>query len=373
MLLYMPAFPEIAKALHCSLTDLQFTFTAYMVGAGISSLAMGPLSDRYGRKPPLLWSIALFIGCSLAAIWARDLWMMLLLRLGQGIGSGAPLLLGRVVLKDLYPQDGKHLGEIFSTLSIAVGVVNIGSPLIGELLENNLGWPSVFAAYALIGGIGLLLTLLMPETHKPDPQAPLRLRMLLSEYGQFLRTTNYRVHVLVSLLVMGSYYAYSSGSTLIFIKDLHTSEGTYAIIVGSNAAGIILGNLLNDLLIVRYHRRSVVSWALPLMLLCVAGCWVAWQLGADVNSFWILFFGFSFTQGMLQPNIMSLVLSVDMPEGGTAAALQTFLQYGSGLIASAAIGSWHHQQAPMLPALILISGFGLLAWGTMLIGYKKLT
>lgn len=163
--LYIPAFPAISKDLQIVPEGMKGTLTAFLLGFGLCQFFYGPFSDRYGRKPPLLFGIALFCLACLANVFVYSLPLFLFLRFIQGVGSGSVITLGRAILRDSF--SGKELASATSHLSMGFAVGLGISPIIGAYLLTLFGWRSDFLFLLLIGIILLLvLWMKLPETSK---------------------------------------------------------------------------------------------------------------------------------------------------------------------------------------------------------------
>lgn len=354
MLLYLPAFPFMAKALGVPMHQVQYTFGTYMLGVSLGQLLAGPLSDRYGRKWPLLLSCLLFSLCCMASTQAETLWQLLLLRLGQGLGISTTLLLSRVLLTDTYAP--AQIARYFSMMAFTQGSVIIGAPLLGSYLAQQDGWHAVFWGLAVVGGIGALLALLIPETHRPDPSQSLSPIRLWEDYKTFFHKEDYRRHVGASLLVFFCYYGYTAGSPELFMQQLGIDHHAYARLVSVNGLGWVVGGMTNSRLLHHYSPEALVRTQALLLLICMAiGSAMGWTV-PSVISLWIAFFCFSVLMGMLIANTLSLVMASAKSHAGTAIGLQAFLQFGTGMLASALLGAWQG----ILPPLLLLSVAALL-------------
>ncbi len=165
----IPAFPAISEDLHFAPHAMKSTLTVFLLGFGISQLIYGPLSDKFGRKPPLLFGIGLFCLTSLINVWISSLQAFFILRFLQGVGTGSIVTLTRAILRDRY--EGAHLASVASHLSMGFAVGLGLSPLIGAYLQIFFGWRSNFLALCVIGIILFIYSFLqLPET-SPKPLA----------------------------------------------------------------------------------------------------------------------------------------------------------------------------------------------------------
>ena len=208
--LYLPGLPSVNAYFNCSVSMVQLTLMACMVGLAAGNLIVGPLSDKFGRIRPLRASLVLFILSSAACTIAWNIEVFILFRLIQGIAGAGGIVISRSISKDLF--SGKDLAKFFSLIAAIIGLAPIVAPLLGGLILSFAPWQSIFAFLALIGVFLLILSLKLKETHHPERRSK---TSVIATYGLFvpvLKNMNFSVYALnlgVSSAILFSYISSS--------------------------------------------------------------------------------------------------------------------------------------------------------------------
>ncbi len=184
--LYLPAFPAIAEDLATTEARVQLTLTSSMLGLALGQLAVGPMSDAWGRRTPLLVGTALFMVTSLLCMFVTSVEMFIAIRFVQGVAGAAGAVVSHAVVRDLY--EGDEAARFFSRLMLVSGMAPILGPLLGGQLLLVGPWPLSFALLALMNGVGFLAVLFfLPETLPRHDRQHMRIRPLLATVGRLLR------------------------------------------------------------------------------------------------------------------------------------------------------------------------------------------
>ncbi|MEC0244198.1 Bcr/CflA family efflux MFS transporter, partial [Paenibacillus dokdonensis] len=184
--MYLPAFPEIAKNLNSSASLVQFSLTACLLGLGIGQLVMGSLSDVYGRRNPLLISMAVYIISSLACAFAPNIGLLILFRFAQGFAASAGIVISRAIARDLY--SGHELTKFFSLLLLVGNLGPLAAPIAGSGILSFTTWIGVFIALALLGIYLLAMTKWrLKETLPAEKRETPNFANQLRSYGLLLR------------------------------------------------------------------------------------------------------------------------------------------------------------------------------------------
>lgn len=199
--MYLPALPTMAHELHATTSDAQLSLTACLLGLAIGQLFAGPLSDARGRKRPLLLGLALYAVVSFACALAPSIWMLVAVRLLQGICGAAGIVIARAVVRDLY--EGTALTRFYSLLMLINGAAPVLAPVIGGQLLRFTSWRGVFL---ILAAVGVLLTLMvavfLPETLADDRRTVGGLRGTLRGFGELLTDRVFVAYALSQGLVM---------------------------------------------------------------------------------------------------------------------------------------------------------------------------
>src|SRR5690242_21751584 len=182
---YLASLPSMTHALSSSTAEVQLTLSVYMYGSGIAQLFAGPLSDRFGRRPALLWALGVFVVASIACALSRNVFMLIGGRLVQAVSMASIAVVPRAVVRDLY--SGDKAAHILSVMSIVLGIAPIVAPLIGSNLHVLFGWQSNFvlvAGYAIVLAYFVYRTL--PETLAARDARATAPRAMVAIFGRLL-------------------------------------------------------------------------------------------------------------------------------------------------------------------------------------------
>ena len=171
--MYLPALPMVAADLGASIAGVQATLSAFFIAFGVSQLVYGPLSDRMGRRPPLLIGLGVFLLGTLGCVLAPDVGWLTAARVVQGIGAAAVMVVPRAVIRDLH--SGPAAARMMATVMLVIAVSPMLAPLAGSGVMAVAGWRAIFGVLAVAGAISILLTIFaLPETLAPAERSSIR-------------------------------------------------------------------------------------------------------------------------------------------------------------------------------------------------------
>ena len=322
--LYLPAFPAIEAGFHER--GVERTLAFYLLGLAIGQLFYGPISDRFGRKPPLYVGFTLFcigaLGCALA--WNMN--VLILCRVVQAIGACSGMAIGRAVVRDrCEPEDA---ARAFSMLMTIVAIAPIVAPIAGGFMVTSLGWRAAFVVQALMGaGVLIAMHFVMTESLPPEHVQPLRLRRVLSAYWGLFKDRSFVVHSLISSFGFGAMITYISGAPIVLTQTYHIAPSQFGWIIGMNGIAFMLSSRLN-MRALRKHKpvaligRYIVRPSVVGALLVAVSLWS----GAPLWAVMLLQFAFFFSTACIMPNASALALTHQARNAGTASALMGGLQ-----------------------------------------------
>jgi DHA1 family bicyclomycin/chloramphenicol resistance-like MFS transporter len=359
----LPAIPALQTAFHISIGEATRTLTMFLLGFSVGPILFGPLSDRYGRKPVLLFGLALFSLAAFACAFAGQIGTLLLVRLLQGVAAGAAAALPAAIIRDVFSGHAALTRQ--SYVALVNAVAPLVAPLIGAALLQFGSWRLI---YQSLGGIGFLLLLLAAwgyqESRPQTAGAPQRnvFRDAAHAYGQVLRNRHYLVHAALLAASFGTMFAYITGSSAVFIDMLGVSSATYGMLFALTAAGTIAGAAAGGrlahvwsadrLLIGGVTGSAVISLLLLLAALAGAGS-IALIAACVVLS--------NFCAGIVMPNATHQALATVGNVAGSAAALLRSLQMLAGAAAGALVGVLAgNQLTVMATVMALAAALGVL-------------
>ena len=336
--LYLPALPTITANLATSAAAVQLTLTGTLAGIGLGQLLVGPISDAYGRRRPLLAGVALHIVASALCVIAPNLAVLGALRVLQGVGAAAAGVVALAIVRDLF--DGLAFARLFSRLMLVMGAAPILAPTLGGIVLNWTSWRGVFVVLAAFGvAIITVGALALPETLPAERRRSGGVRGTLRDYGRLFTDRTYVGLILVAGLTMSAMFAYVSGSSFVLQEQYGLNEQQFGFTFGAGAVGLIAATQLNVRLLRRWTPAQILVTALgfgavaALVLLLFAGSGIGGLAGVLVP-LWLVIAA----AGLAIPNAPALALSRHGEAAGTAAALLGAVQFGVGALAAPLVG-----------------------------------
>ncbi|MFD0747225.1 multidrug effflux MFS transporter [Phytohabitans flavus] len=319
-------------------TTVQLTLTGTLIGLALGQLVIGPLSDAYGRRAPLIAGLALHVAASVLCVVAPNIEVLGALRLLQGLGVAASSVVALAVVRDLF--SGTAFASLLSQLMLVMGAAPILAPTLGGALLRWTEWRGVFVALAAFGVVLLAVAALrLPETLPPERRRPAGVASTLRGLGQLAKDRTFVGLVFVAGLSMAALFAYVAGSSFVMQDEFGLSEQEFAIAFGLGAVGLITASQLNVRLLRRYSPQRILVGALAtgtaggVVLLVFAATGVG-GLGTLLASLWLVLSA----AGLALPNAPALAMTRHGEAAGTAAALLGAVQFGVGAVAAPAVG-----------------------------------
>ncbi|MEU4624745.1 multidrug effflux MFS transporter [Actinoplanes sp. NPDC023801] len=336
--MYLPSLPTITTDLATSAAAVQLTLTGTLVGLAFGQLLVGPLSDAFGRRWPLLAGISVHVLASVFCVVATDVVMLGVLRVLQGLGAAAAAVVAMAMVRDLFTD--LAAARLFSRLMLVVGVAPILAPTVGGLVLNWTSWRGVFVVLTVIGvTIASVSALVLPETLPAGRRRSGGVLGTVRDYGRLLTDRVYVGLTLVAGLSMAALFAYVSGSSYVFQDDYGMSEQQFALIFAGGAVGLIGATQFNVRLLRRWTPQQIMSGALlagvgfGLVFLVLAATETGGLAGLLIPLWLVLAM-----VGLAMPNAPALALSRHGEAAGTAAALLGAVQFGVGALAAPLVG-----------------------------------
>jgi len=360
--LYLPAFPAIAEDLGTTEARVQLTLTSSLLGLAVGQLAVGPMSDAWGRRGPLLAGTALFMATSLLCMFAGSVEALVAIRFVQGLAGAAGAVVSLAVVRDLY--EGDEAARFFSRLMLVSGMAPILGPLLGGQLLLVGPWPLSFALLAVVNGLGFLAVLFfLPETLPRGDRRPLRPRALSATVGRLLRDVRFLGPTLVLSLNFGMMFTYISSFSFVSQNELGASPQTFALLFGLNAVGLMAGTQLSGLLIGRIDTARRLLLGLLLGAGAVASM-VVMQFTdtAGLLTMAAALAAMMFGMGVVFPSATTLALSSQPPSvAGTASALNGSSRFVFGGLLAAVAGIAAGGEASLASMVWVMAATGALA------------
>jgi MFS transporter, DHA1 family, multidrug resistance protein len=356
--LYLPVLPQLADDLNASPSAAQLSITACLVGLAVGQLVAGPLSDRLGRKRPLMIGLIAYVVASVACAVAPTASVLIMLRLIQGLGGAAGIVISRAIARDLY--SGSALMIFFSRLLLVAGLAPVLAPILGGQLSRIMSWRGIFGVLAGFGAVLVLAGWLgLKETLPQERRIIGGFRRTLQGYNTLLHDRFFVGCALSSGLAGATMFAYIAGSTFVLQRIYGMSPQGFSLVFGAISLGMVAAAQAGARIALVWPLTRVLGVGLMINLLgavallgtVISGLPLAVLIGALVIMVCAV--------GLIFPTANALAMA-DYPDlAGTASSLQGLSQFLFGAIAAPLVGIAGEQTA--LPLGIVTTTMSLCA------------
>jgi MFS transporter, DHA1 family, multidrug resistance protein len=368
--MYLPAFPEIAAALHTSTARISLSLASYFAGLAAGQLFYGPLLDRFGRKLPLYAGMILFIAASMLCLCSRTVEWLIAMRFVQALGGCAAQVAAMAMVRDFFPVH--ETAKIISLLILILSASPLLAPSVGVFVAVHLGWQWVFIVLSLF--VALMLAVCwwhLPQGHQPDRTVSLRLRPIFDNYATVLKEPQFITYALAGAFAFSGLLVYVSSSPIIFMEVFRVSPQQFGAIFAGLSVGFIGSNQINVFLLRKFSSEQIFRGALlmecPVALLFLVGTMCGW-FGLDATLV-LLFISLS-SLGLAYPNAAALALVPFDRNIGSASAMLGFLQIGVSGLASASIGIFDSHT--MMPVALVLAATSWIGFGILVVGKRRI-
>ena len=360
---YLPAFPAISQALGATPVQMQQTLSAYLFAFAFMALFHGALSDSLGRRPVVLWGLALFTLASAGCALAQTTGQLVAFRALQGLSAGAGIVVSRAVIRDLFPP--AQAQQVMSQVTIFFGVAPAIAPIVGGWLSVHLGWHSVFW---FLTGVGVLLWLanwrLLPESLPPRDRQPIDLRHLMQGYWELITSPRFMLLALASGVPFNGMFLYVLSAPAFLGDLLGLAPQQFFWFFLCTISGIMGGAWMSGRLAGRIAPKRQIRHGFVIMLamgllnlaanllLPAHAAWAMWPIGI-----------FSFGWALMVPVVTLLVLDLVPARRGMASSLQAFVgSIANGLVAGVIAPLVMHSTVLLATASLVMMCVGLVSW-----------
>ena len=330
--LYLPSLPQLASFFETSASMTQLTLTTAMIGLAVGQLLLGPLSDKFGRKIPLIISLVIYIISTVLIVYAPNIESMIVLRVIQGLSSAGSVVISRAVATDLYR--GREMTRFFGLLMTINGIAPIISPILGSLLLEYISWKGVFVFLALIGVIVLLFCFRLKESLSIENRLQGSIFATFSTFGVIIKNRLFMSYVGIESFLLGAMFAYIAASPFILQSFYGLSAFIFSLCFGANGAALVIGaniggKLPNRQALAIGVLAFVVAALYTIAVLIIQPHWLFVEIG---------FFAMLLLMGITFPAISSLAMESERQYAGSASALLGFAPFFLGGVVSPLVG-----------------------------------
>jgi MFS transporter, DHA1 family, multidrug resistance protein len=337
--MYLPALPDIARSLDTSASQVQLTLSACVAGLALGQLVLGPLSDRRGRKLPILAAMTTYAIVSVLCALAPSAPTLMGLRFVQGLAGAGGVVIARAVVRDLHT--GAAAVRLFSSLMLVTGLAPILAPLVGGQVLEFTSWRGIFVVLGVLAAlIALAVAVGLRETLPAERRSRHGVGRTLGTMGMLLRDRWFVGHGLAGGLAFGALFAYISSSSFVLQGIYGVSPQLYSVLFALNGLGLIAGSQVNARLVGRFGPTlllrcglaSIVASALTLLTVVTVGGLGVW---AVLVPMFVIVSSLSF----VFPNSTALALADHAAVAGTASALLGVIQFSVGAVVAPLVGA----------------------------------
>ncbi len=350
--IYLVSMPSMTQALGASAEQVQLTLSVYMFGWGLAQLVVGPASDRWGRRPVLLWGLALFVLASAACALAQDVRMLIAARFFQAAGVSAAFVVPRAVVRDLHAAE--RAGQMLSIMGMILSIAPIVAPLIGAHLHVWLGWQANFVFVAVYAAVALVYSAAqLPETLRTPEPAALDPRAMAASFAALARSRDFLGYLLVASFSLGSLFAFLAGSSFVFVSVMGAGERGFGVLFGVVMIGSLLGGYVAARTVLRLGIDGLLRIATAVMLASgVVLAALAWA-GVDHPAAVVMpMFVFMLSFTAVMPQATAGALTPFPKIAGAATSLLSFCQFLIASCFALAVGLvYDGTQRPMTTAI----------------------
>ena len=357
---YLPAFPDMARELGATNSQIQATLAGALIGLGVGQLVAGPLSDSLGRRSPVIVGMAahalLSVGCALAG----SIQLLIVLRVLQGVAGTAAAVTAMAVVRDLFT--GERAATLMSRLMLVMGLAPVLAPTIGGFMLQIMSWRGTFIFLAA-AGVALLLVAVfwLPETLPAERRMPPHPRATAGAYLRLLRDPVVIAMAVGSGASAATLFSYISGSSFILQEQFGLSPQTYALVFGAIGLAMVAGGQLNPILLRRFGliRTELGTSIASVIVAVVLVLLVSRGMGGVVGFVVPLFFVMALVS-MHNANLSVIALHRQGGSAGTAAALLGAVRFAIGGAMAPIVGMVTRESPlPLTVILLVTSAVGL--------------
>ena len=360
--MYLPALPEMTEVFNCDSSTVQLGLTFCMVGLAAGQLLFGPASDKYGRKPVLVFSLIVFVSASVVCCFSASVVAFTSARFLQGIGGSGGIVLSRSVAADMY--SGRELARLIAVLSAINNLAPVAAPIAGGAVAHAWGWQGIFIVLLILGMVLLGMSVPLRESLPADRRFSGKLTASVKGYREVFGIKGFASYSLVYALAMAALFAYISATPFI-VQDVYGfSELQFSLVFAVNAVALAAGSALS----LRFSDMSnaALSGSFAGTILAAAGAGAAVLFPGDFMAYEITTFIMLFGIGLVLTGSTSQAMNLGRRCAGASSAAIGGIGYVAGGLVSPLVSCGNI----CLTSFLWCAGF-LLAGGLIILLYEK--
>lgn len=328
--IYLPAMPMMSASLH---GNTELTITGFLIGFCLAQLVWGPISDRYGRRLPLIIGLTLFIVGSIGCALSQSIGQIVFWRVFQALGACTGPMLARAMIRDLFSRT--RAAHMLSTLTVIMAIAPIAGPIIGGQMIKFTTWHMIFWLLAAIGVLMLIALRWLPETLAEEKRVSASLLQVFQNYRGLVANKSFMRFTLTLTFYYVSAYTFITASPFVYINYFHISPQYFGYLFAINIIGVMGMSIINRRLVHRFALETLLKFAVTISAIAMVLLVVVtyFSLGGILAIIGLVFIFFSMN-GVIAAVTTAAALDTVPQVTGSASAFIGSLQYGSGILSS---------------------------------------
>jgi DHA1 family bicyclomycin/chloramphenicol resistance-like MFS transporter len=367
MNLFLPSLPNMSVYFDTDYRVMQLSVAGYLGMNAVLQLIVGPISDRYGRRPVLLWGLGIFILATIGCVFATTVEIFLVFRMIQATVV-VGMVLGRAVVRDMVPQE--EAASMIGYVTMGMAIVPMIGPVFGGIMDETLGWQSTFWLLAILGA--MVWVLIWRDLGETAARKATSFRAQFAEYPELLASRRFWGYCLAAAFASGAFFAYLGGAPYVGSEVFGLSPAMVGFFFGAPAVGYFFGNFVSGRYSVRVGINAMILWGAIISAVGVFLSLLFFLGGVQTAP---IFFGFmtfvGLGNGMVLPNATSGMLSVRPHLAGTASGLGGAFMIGGGAALSALAGTLLTEGRGAFPLIWIMLITALLAVASILYTIRR--
>ncbi len=347
MNMFLPSLPAMAEYFNAEYRVAQLSVALYLGMVAVMQVFIGPLSDRYGRRPVLLMGMAVFLVATVGCIYAPNIEVFLVFRMIQAT-IGVAMVLSRAIARDMYDQS--QAASMIGYITMGMAIIPMLSPAVGGLLDEKFGWQANFWVFLVLGAA--VFWLIWADVGETNTNRSTSFSQQFSQYPELLLSPRFWGYCLAAAFASGAFFAYLGGAPFIGKEVYGLPPSKLGLFFGAPALGYMLGNFFTGRFATRFGVNRMVLWG---AIISTTGVFISLILSLNGLGTIFTFFGFMIFvgvgNGLILPNATAGMLSVRPHLAGTASGLGGAIMMGGGAALSALAGSLLNPDSGPFPLL----------------------